>query len=96
MAKIDCTENQKTCIDNDVTSYPTLKFFKLNGEVEILENSLTKDLSTLPWFNDEQLNHGKGIRRKRRDSTDAVLSLNANSFQEGIKTDVTFIMFYAQ
>ncbi|CRK96813.1 CLUMA_CG009948, isoform B [Clunio marinus] len=53
IARVDCTEHQKTCSDNDVTSYPTLKFFK-TGEEPVKYRS-TRDLPSLTEFINQQL-----------------------------------------
>lgn len=55
IAKVDCTENQKTCSANDVTSYPTLKFFKLGSEEEAVKYRNTRDLPSLTQFINDQL-----------------------------------------
>lgn len=55
IAKVDCTENQKTCSANDVTSYPTLKFFKINSEEEAIKYRSTRDLPSLTQFINDQL-----------------------------------------
>lgn len=55
IAKVDCTENQKTCSANEVTSYPTLKFFKLNSEEESVKYRSTRDLPSLTQFINDQL-----------------------------------------
>lgn len=55
IAKVDCTQNSKACSSNDVTSYPTLKFFKLNSEEEAVKYRSTRDLPTLTQFINDQL-----------------------------------------
>lgn len=50
IAEVDCTKNKETCDNNDVTGYPTMKLFKLNGEEKSFGYRLTTDLSTLTEF----------------------------------------------
>lgn len=54
IAKVDCTENQITCQKNDVTSYPTLKFFKENSD-EAIKFRGQRDLPSLTQFINDQL-----------------------------------------
>lgn len=54
IAKVDCTTDTKVCSDQDVTGYPTLKFFKV-GEKEGVKFKGTRDLPTLTNFINEQL-----------------------------------------
>lgn len=54
IAEVDCDENEKTCRDNDVKSYPTLKLFKLNSD-EAVTYQYTRDFPTLTQFINEQL-----------------------------------------
>lgn len=54
IAKVDCTVDSKVCSDQDVTGYPTLKFFKKGGE-EPVKFRGTRDLPTLTTFINDQL-----------------------------------------
>lgn len=54
IAKVDCTTDSKICTENDVTGYPTLKFFKV-GETEGIKFKGTRDLPSLTSFINEQL-----------------------------------------
>lgn len=54
VAKVDCTKDSKICSDQDVTGYPTLKFFKA-GESEGVRFRGTRDLPSLSNFINEQL-----------------------------------------
>lgn len=54
IAKVDCTDNHKTCSDNEVTSYPTLKFFNVNADQAVKYRS-TRDLPSLTQFINDQL-----------------------------------------
>lgn len=54
IAKVDCTTDGNVCNDNDVTGYPTLKFFKA-GETEGVKFRGTRDLPSLTTFINEQI-----------------------------------------
>lgn len=54
IAKVDCTVDSKVCSDQDVTGYPTLKFFKV-GSDEPVKFRGTRDLPSLTSFINEQL-----------------------------------------
>lgn len=70
IAKVDCTENQKTCGANDVTSYPTLKFFKLDSEEEAVKYRSTRDLPSLTQFINDQL--GSSVSETEEGATETV------------------------
>lgn len=50
IARVDCTESSKTCTDNDITSYPTLKFFHVNSADEPVKYKGSRDLPALTQF----------------------------------------------
>lgn len=54
IAKVDCTVESEICNEQDVTGYPTLKFFK-KGNNEGVKFRGTRDLPTLTSFINEQL-----------------------------------------
>lgn len=54
IAKVDCTVDSNVCSDQDVTGYPTLKFFK-KGNEEPVKFRGTRDLPTLTSFINDQL-----------------------------------------
>lgn len=54
IAKVDCTTDNDVCNENDVTGYPTLKFFK-TGETEGIKFRGTRDLPSLTTFINEQI-----------------------------------------
>lgn len=54
IAKVDCTTESKVCSDQDITGYPTLKFFKL-GDSDGVKFRGTRDLPSLTTFINEQL-----------------------------------------
>lgn len=54
IAKVDCTVDKQICSDQEVTGYPTLKFFK-KGNTEGEKFRGTRDLPTLTSFINDQL-----------------------------------------
>ncbi|KAG5684013.1 hypothetical protein PVAND_013266 [Polypedilum vanderplanki] len=99
IAKVDCTENAKTCSDNEITSYPTLKFFKANGEEPVKYRS-TRDLPSLTQFINDQL--GASTEEEETGSQDAVpapltglIELNEKNFHELTSKGKFFVKFYA-
>ncbi|KAJ8961632.1 hypothetical protein NQ314_005884 [Rhamnusium bicolor] len=54
IGKVDCTTDSKVCSEQDVTGYPTLKFFK-EGDSEGVKFRGTRDLPSLTTFINEQL-----------------------------------------
>jgi thioredoxin domain-containing protein 5 len=102
IAKVDCTENQKTCSDNEVTSYPTLKFFKLNSEEEAVKYRSTRDLPSLTQFINDQL--GSSTPEEEETDSDNVvvpaplkglIELTEKNFATQTATGNWFIKFYA-
>lgn len=97
IAKVDCTVASKTCSDNEVTSYPTLKFFKINNE-ETVKYRNTRDLPSLTQFINDQL----GSTLPEEDSVVAVpaplkalVELTDKNFATVTGTGKHFIKFYA-
>lgn len=103
IAKVDCTENQKTCSGNDVTSYPTLKFFKLNSEEEAVKYRSTRDLPTLTQFINEQLGSSTPEAEEESEEDNVVvpaplkglIELTDKNFADQTATGNWFIKFYA-
>lgn len=102
IAKVDCTEDQKTCSANEVTSYPTLKFFKLNSEEEAIKYRSTRDLPSLTQFINDQL--GSSTPEEEEDSEENVvvpaplkglIELTDKNFATQTATGSWFIKFYA-
>ena len=101
IAKVDCTENQKTCSGNEVTSYPTLKFFKLNNEEEPVKYKSTRDLPSLTQFINDQL--GSSTPEEEESDENIVVpaplkglvELTDKNFATQTATGNWFIKFYA-
>lgn len=102
IAKVDCTENQKTCSENDVTSYPTLKFFKRNSEEEAIKYRSTRDLPSLTQFINEQIGSSTPAEDETDDNTldvpaplQGLVTLTDKNFATLTATGNWFIKFYA-
>lgn len=103
IAKVDCTENQKTCSANEVTSYPTLKFFKLNSGEEAVKYRSTRDLPSLTQFINDQLGSST-LTPDEEEETDEVaaapaplkglIELTDKNFATQTATGSWFIKFY--
>lgn len=94
--KIDCTTDAKICSEQDVTGYPTLKFFKIGGE-EAVRFKGTRDLPTLTNFINEQLRQGDESAQ-----SDIVAShesplkeLHEENFDAIVEKGKVFVKFYA-
>lgn len=103
IAKVDCTVNQKACSSNDVTSYPTLKFFKLNSDEEAVKYRSTRDLPTLTQFINDQLGSSTPETEDEIDEDNVVvpaplkglIELTDKNFATQTATGSWFIKFYA-
>ncbi|KAJ8917127.1 hypothetical protein NQ315_012617 [Exocentrus adspersus] len=69
IAKVDCTTESKVCADEDVTGYPTLKFFKV-GYAEGVKFRGTRDLPSLTNFINEQLREVRNRQRRSEAQVD--------------------------
>jgi len=92
IAKVDCTTDGVVCNLNDVTGYPTLKFFKL-GDSEGVKFKGTRDLPSLTAFINEQLSlvgetDALPIQQGLKELTD-------ENFESTIASGKHFVKFYA-
>jgi len=97
IAKVDCTVDSKICSEEDVTGYPTLKFFKV-GSSESVKFRGTRDLPSLTMFINEQLrsaDEDDNIVTKVPEPTQGLLELTEDSFEKHIATGKHFVKFYA-
>lgn len=58
IAKVDCTTSSEICAQQDITGYPTLKFFKESRRDNVRFRG-TRDLPSLTTFINEQLREVK-------------------------------------
>lgn len=97
IAKVDCTENAKTCTDNDITSYPTLKFFHHNSDDEPVKYRSARDLPALTQFINDQL--GSSLSDEEKADTPEVnkklVELNDFTFNVHVSKGKHFVKFYA-
>lgn len=95
---VDCDDNQATCSANDITGYPTLKFFKIDTPEPIRYRS-TRDLPSLTQFINDQL--GTSIAEEEREEPaipgpqKGLIELTDKNFNELTANGAWFIKFYA-
>ncbi|XP_040288040.1 thioredoxin domain-containing protein 5 [Bufo bufo] len=100
IAKVDCTQHNDLCSDNQVRGYPTLLWFR-NGE-KVDQYKGKRDLDSMKEYAESQL---KTVDGKEADipaqteepaaAESKVLSLTESDFDQTVATGVTFIKFYA-
>lgn len=96
IAKVDCTTESKVCSDQDVTGYPTLKFFKV-GDSEGVKFRGTRDLPSLTTFINEQLREGDEEINEVNipELVSGLIELTEDNFDKHTATGKHFIKFYA-
>ncbi|CAG9772659.1 unnamed protein product [Ceutorhynchus assimilis] len=101
IAKVDCTTDAKICSDQDVTGYPTLKFYKV-GQEEGVRFKGTRDLPTLTNFINEQLRLSEDYDYDNDEAPKAVKhqesplkELDDKNFDALIEKGKVFVKFYA-
>jgi len=97
IAKVDCTTDSKICSEEDVTGYPTLKFFRL-GSSESVKFRGTRDLPSLTTFINEQLrsaDEDDQVVSKVPEPTQGLLELTEDNFEKHIAGGKHFVKFYA-
>ncbi|XP_073487129.1 thioredoxin domain-containing protein 5 [Aquarana catesbeiana] len=100
IAKVDCTQHNDLCSDNEVRGYPTLLWFR-NGE-KVDQYKGKRDLDSLKEYVESQL---KPTEDKEADvpaqedepiaEESKVLDLTENNFDQTVAKGITFIKFYA-
>lgn len=100
IAKVDCTQHNDLCSDNEVRGYPTLLWFK-NGE-KVDQYKGKRDLDSLKEYVESQL---KPTDDKEADvpaqedepiaEESKVLDLTENNFDQTVAKGIAFIKFYA-
>lgn len=96
IAKVDCTESSKTCTDNDISSYPTLKFFHANSVDEPVKYKSSRDLPSLTQFINDQL--GSSLAEESPDvpaPVKSLVELNDLTFNVHVSKGKHFVKFYA-
>lgn len=101
IAKVDCTIETALCSGQDVTGYPTLKFFKSGADSGVKYRG-QRDIDSLAKFAEEQMGRGE-VKEGEEASTESEVPvvdnglyvLTEKSFKEHLKTGEHFIKFYA-
>jgi len=99
IAKLDCTQAQGVCQENEVRGYPTLAYFRNGRKIEAYKGARNlADLSDFVNTNKEQAgaasDDGKVPEPAKVPAT-PVVKLDKNNFEEQTKTGVAFVKFYA-
>lgn len=102
IAKVDCTKERALCSAQDVTGYPTLKFFKSGFEKEDGEKYRgNRDKDALLSFINKKLGNEEAEEKpKVEESGEVVVKeglhiLTAATFAKTVEAGDTFIKFYA-
>lgn len=95
IAKVDCTTDGDVCNAQDVTGYPTLKFFKLGSE-EGIKFRGTRDLPSLTTFITEQVSLTLDGEQEAKIPVEAGLTeLTEDTFEQHVASGKHFVKFYA-
>lgn len=98
---VDCVDNHATCAANEITSYPTLMFFK-QGTAEPVKYRSTRDLPSLTQFINDQLGSSVPEEEGGEKEEPAVpspqkglIELTDKNFNSLTENGLWFIKFYA-
>jgi len=100
IAKVDCTEETSLCSSQDVTGYPTLKFFK-DAEAAGVKYRGKRDQKSLERFIDEQMGRAPteeeeiAMEPEVAVAEKGLYTLTEKSFKNHIAKGDTFVKFYA-
>ncbi|CAG9853818.1 unnamed protein product [Phyllotreta striolata] len=96
IAKVDCTTDSDVCSEQDITGYPTLKFYKM-GESEGIRFRGTRDLPTITTFINEQLREGEYAPDESDEpkAVSGLIELNEDNFEKHVAKGKHFVKFYA-
>jgi len=101
VAKLDCTQAQSVCQENDVKGYPTLAYFRNGRKVENYKGARNMDdLADFVNTNKEQAGAAgeaaqDGKVPEQKEPETKVVRLDKDNFEEKTKTGVAFVKFYA-
>eukprot|EP00088_Acartia_fossae_P060237 TRINITY_DN7208_c0_g1_i1.p1 TRINITY_DN7208_c0_g1~~TRINITY_DN7208_c0_g1_i1.p1 ORF type:complete len:398 (-),score=125.61 TRINITY_DN7208_c0_g1_i1:188-1381(-) len=98
IAKIDCTEHQSICQENDVRGYPTLALFRAGRKIETYKGA--RSLSDLKDFvNANKGSAGAGASEDGKvpepGKPSPVLKLENSNFEDEVKEGIVFVKFFA-
>ena len=98
IGKVDCTVETALCSAQDVTGYPTLKFFK-SGPDSGVKHRGQRDLDSLVKFINEQMGYEQPEEEKAEPEDaqvdNGLYILSKNSFAKHVEKGDHFIKFYA-
>lgn len=96
IAKVDCTTESGLCSEQDVTGYPTLKFYKA-GETEGVKFRGTRDLHSLTSFINDQLGISSPVEDvpSPPEPVNGLLELTEQTFEKHVSSGHHFVKFYA-
>lgn len=96
IAKLDCTQAQSVCQENDVKGYPTLAFFKNGKLAEVYRGARNmKELKDYVKTMTETKDKPEADKVPSGDDDSNVVILGKTNFEDTIAKGVTFIKFYA-
>jgi thioredoxin domain-containing protein 5 len=104
IAKLDCTEYRPICKDFDVKGYPTLLWIEDSKKVD--KYSGPRTVEDLKAYVENRLASKGGEAKEKAEEKpikeateggegDVVVALSADNFQQVIKSDITFVKFFA-
>ena len=88
IGKLDCTQAQSVCQENQVRGYPTLHYMRDGKIVETYKGG--RDLESLKDFV-KSMTGSAGAKEVKSD----VAMLNKDNFEEKVKEGVAFVKFFA-
>ncbi|XP_053252913.1 thioredoxin domain-containing protein 5 [Podarcis raffonei] len=106
IGKVDCTQHNEVCSENQVRGYPTLLWFRGGEKVDQYKGK--RDLDSLKEYVESQLKDAKEAsgdakpteapsppREATPEEEGKVLSLSEKDFDKEVSQGITFIKFYA-
>ncbi|XP_049784160.1 thioredoxin domain-containing protein 5 homolog [Schistocerca cancellata] len=97
IGKVDCVKETALCSEQDVTGYPTLKFFKA-GENEGVKYRGTRSLKAFSTFIEEQLGitvQDSETQPKVPEPVSGLVELTEDTFEDHVAKGRHFVKFYA-
>lgn len=99
IAKVDCTTDSTVCSSNEVTGYPTLKYFSTEGN-EPVKYKGSRDLTSLSKFLSKQLGSEDEDEEDASSAevpapVNGMMELNDKNFKKAVDKGSHFVKFYA-
>jgi len=100
IAKLDCTQAQSVCQENEVRGYPTLAYFRNGRKVEAYKGArnlqdLQDFVNTNKDLPDAAATDDGKVPDPPKEAATPVVRLDKDNFEEKTKTGVAFVKFYA-